>query len=94
MPGQMVMAIATNRFRADLRCAEWASSTTSALWVLIASIAAATFFSLFQVPYIALPAELTDSYGERTRLLTWRVVMLTVAILLFGAGAPRFAGSS
>ncbi len=68
------------------------SSTTSALWVLIAFIAAATFFSLFQVPYIALPAELTDSYGERTRLLTWRVVMLTVAILLFGAGGPEIRG--
>lgn len=64
----------------------------SALWVLIAFIAAATFFSLFQVPYIALPAELTDSYRERTRLLTWRVVMLTVAILLFGAGGPEIRG--
>jgi len=64
----------------------------SAIWVLVAFIAAATFFSLFQVPYIALPAELTDSYRERTRLLTWRVVMLTVAILLFGAGGPEIRG--
>lgn len=64
----------------------------SALWVLIAFIAAATFFSLFQVPYIALPAELTDGYRERTRLLTWRVVLLTVAILLFGAGGPELRG--
>jgi len=60
----------------------------AAVWVLIAFIAAATAFSLFQVPYIALPAELTPSYDERTRLLTWRVVVLTFAILLFGAGAP------
>ena len=64
----------------------------SALWVLVAFVAAATFFSLFQVPYIALPAELTDSYRERTRLLTWRVVMLTFAILLFGAGGPEIRG--
>lgn len=64
----------------------------SAVWVLIAFVAAATFFSLFQVPYIALPAELTDSYRERTRLLTWRVVVLTVAILLFGAGGPEIRG--
>src|SRR5690554_1065646 len=59
------------------------------LWVLLAFILAATAFSLFQVPYIALPAELTDSYDERTRLLTWRVVVLTFAILLFGAGGPE-----
>ncbi|GAA5034030.1 MFS transporter [Microbacterium fluvii] len=59
-----------------------------ALWVLIAFTATATAFSLFQVPYIALPAELTPDYDERTRLLTWRVVVLTFAILLFGAGGP------
>ncbi|MHA3722600.1 MFS transporter [Leucobacter sp. HY1910] len=64
----------------------------SALWVLVAFVAAATCFSLFQVPYIALPAELTDGYHERTRLLTWRVVVLTFAILLFGAGGPELRG--
>lgn len=61
----------------------------AAIWVLVAFIAAATFFSMFQVPYIALPAELTNGYKERTRLLTWRVVVLTLAILLFGAGGPE-----
>ncbi|WP_350227247.1 MFS transporter [Agromyces marinus] len=54
----------------------------------MAFLATATAFSLFQVPYIALPAELTDDYDARTRLLTWRVVVLSVAILLFGAGGP------
>lgn len=58
------------------------------LWVLIAFMATATAFSLFQVPYIALPAELTDRYDQRTRLLSVRVVVLTLAILLFGAGGP------
>jgi Na+/melibiose symporter-like transporter len=58
------------------------------LWVLLAFTLTATAFSLFQVPYIALPAELTPRYDERTRLLTWRVVVLTLAILLFGAGGP------
>ncbi|QAY59946.1 MFS transporter [Microbacterium protaetiae] len=59
-----------------------------AIWVLVAFLLTATAFSLFQVPYIALPAELTPGYNERTRLLTWRVVVLTLAILLFGAGGP------
>lgn len=61
----------------------------SAVWVMVAFLATATAFSLFQVPYIALPAELTHGYDARTRLLTWRVVVLTVAILLFGAGGPE-----
>lgn len=59
-----------------------------ATWVLIAFTLTATAFSMFQVPYIALPAELTGRYDERTRLLTWRVMVLTIAILLFGAGGP------
>ncbi|MET4004407.1 GPH family glycoside/pentoside/hexuronide:cation symporter [Arthrobacter sp. UYCu511] len=58
------------------------------VWVLLAFMATATAFSLFQVPYIALPAELTSSYDQRTRLLTVRVVVLSLAILLFGAGGP------
>jgi GPH family glycoside/pentoside/hexuronide:cation symporter len=60
----------------------------SAIWVFVAFVLTATAFSLFQVPYIALPAELTDGYDQRTRLLAMRVVVLTVAILLFGAGGP------
>lgn len=60
----------------------------SGIWVLVAFLLTATAFSLFQVPYIALPAEIADSYDQRTRLLTWRVVVLTLAILLFGAGGP------
>lgn len=59
-----------------------------AICVLLAFLGTATAFSLFQVPYVALPAELTKSYDERTRLLGWRVVVLTAAILLFGAGGP------
>jgi GPH family glycoside/pentoside/hexuronide:cation symporter len=60
----------------------------AAIWVLVAFLLTATAFSLFQVPYIALPAELASGYDQRTRLLTWRVVVLTFAILLFGAGGP------
>src|SRR5688572_13064691 len=65
------------------------SPTLAGVWVLVSFLLAATAFSLFQVPYIALPAELSDRYDERTRLLTWRVVVLTFAILLFGAGGPE-----
>lgn len=61
----------------------------SGIWVLFAFVLTATAFSLFQVPYIALPAELTDEYHSRTKLISARVVVLTLAILLFGAGAPE-----
>jgi Na+/melibiose symporter-like transporter len=60
----------------------------AAAWVLVFFTACATAFSLFQVPYIALPAELSDDYDDRTRILTWRVVVLTIGILAFGGGGP------
>ncbi len=59
-----------------------------AAWVLVTFLLAATAFSLFQVPYSAVPAELARTYDERTRMLTARVVVLAAAILAFGGGAP------
>lgn len=64
-------------------------AVASGLWVLVAFLVTATAFSLFQVPYIALPAEIVSGYNERTTLISARVVVLTVAILLFGAGGPE-----
>lgn len=58
------------------------------LWVTLSFLASATGFALFQVPYVTLPAELTSSYTERTRLLSLRVIILTITILAFGAGGP------
>ncbi|RHA37924.1 MFS transporter [Cellulomonas rhizosphaerae] len=60
----------------------------AAAWVVVTFIAAATAFSLFQVPYIALPAEIAPTYAARTRLLAPRIAVLAVAILAFGAGGP------
>jgi GPH family glycoside/pentoside/hexuronide:cation symporter len=57
-------------------------------WVVVAFGLCATAYSVFQVPYVALPAELTDDPRERTVLLTWRVAVLAVAILASGATAP------
>jgi Na+/melibiose symporter-like transporter len=57
-------------------------------YVAVAFLAAATAFAFFQVPYVAMPAEMTDGYEERTRLMTWRVAVLAVAILVSGAVAP------
>ncbi len=59
-----------------------------ALWVVVAFLGCATAYAFFQVPYVAMPAEITTSYAERTRLMTWRVAVLALAILISGATAP------
>lgn len=60
----------------------------AAAWVLVFFLLAASAFALFQVPYIAMPAEITDSVEERTTMMSWRVGFLAFGILLFGVGAP------
>ncbi len=66
-----------------------------ALWVCAAFVLAATAFAFFQVPYVAMPADMTeaaglqDEGGERTRMMTWRVAVLAIAILVSGALAPE-----
>ena len=59
-----------------------------AAWVLVFFLAAASAYAFFQVPYVAMPAEITRSYDERTRLMTWRVAILAFTIMLAGATAP------
>ncbi|MDI6023554.1 MFS transporter [Leucobacter sp. UT-8R-CII-1-4] len=58
------------------------------LWVLLISLACATIYAFFQVPFLSMAAEITDDYSERTRLTTWRVAVFSIAILVSGAAAP------
>ncbi|WP_193613357.1 MFS transporter [Nocardioides lijunqiniae] len=67
---------------------ELGSKVAEAAWVLVAFLACATAYAFFQVPYVAMPAEMTSSYDERTRLMTWRVAILAFTIMLAGATAP------
>ena len=64
------------------------SKVTEAAWVLVCFLACATAYAFFQVPYVSMPAEMTSSYDERTRLMTWRVAILAFTIMLAGATAP------
>ncbi|MFD0633536.1 MFS transporter [Catenulispora yoronensis] len=49
---------------------------------------ATSAFALFQVPYVALPAEMSDRPEVRTRIMVWRIVCLTLGILVAGGLAP------
>ncbi|MDP3550476.1 MAG: MFS transporter [Novosphingobium sp.] len=49
---------------------------------LFALLLYATGYALFSVPYMAMPAEMTSSYHERSRLISFRVAAVAVASLL------------
>ncbi|MEV6912028.1 MFS transporter [Amycolatopsis sp. NPDC051071] len=59
-----------------------------AIYVIVIFLLCATAYAFFQVPFNALPAELTDSAEERTKLTSVRIGFLAVAILISGGGAP------
>jgi GPH family glycoside/pentoside/hexuronide:cation symporter len=73
---------------AALFAAPFGSGSPAAAYVAVAFLATATAFAFFQVPYVAMPAEMTSDYAERTRLMTWRIALLALAILVSGALAP------
>lgn len=74
-----------------------------AAWVLAALLVWATGYSLFVVPYLAVPAEITDQPAQRTTMMAYRVVFVTLAglnvallgpalIKAFGTGRPGYLG--
>jgi GPH family glycoside/pentoside/hexuronide:cation symporter len=63
------------------------------LWVAVAFLLAATAYSFFQVNYVALPAEMTADKRARTRIVSWRIVALTVGILLAGGLGPALVSA-
>lgn len=56
------------------------------LWMVAALVVYSTAYSLFNVPYMAMPAELTNGFHERTRLISWRTVFVSIGQLLAMAG--------
>ncbi|NUT90427.1 MAG: MFS transporter [Saccharothrix sp.] len=64
------------------------TGAAGAVYVAAVFLLCATAYAFFQVPYVAMAAELTGDYDERTRLMAWRITVLALAILVSGAGAP------
>jgi GPH family glycoside/pentoside/hexuronide:cation symporter len=45
-------------------------------------------YTAFQVPYMSMPTEMTDDYHQRTKIMSWRVVFMSVGNV---AGGGAFA---
>ncbi len=66
----------------------WAAAAWVAGWFVVANV----LFASYQVPYLATPTDMTVGYHGRTRVLSFRMMVLTVGILAGGALAPLLAG--
>jgi len=66
------------------------------VWLTAASVSVRSLISLFNVPYIALGAEMADGYTERSKVVAWRAIagiaagvgVTALAFMVFFAKAP------
>ncbi|TNH26850.1 MFS transporter [Micromonospora orduensis] len=68
------------------------TGASAAAWVAVIFVAGNLLFAAYQVPYLSTPADLRIGYHERTRLMAFRMVVLTLGILLSGLLAPLLTG--
>ena len=66
----------------------------TALYMAAALAAYYLSYSMFYVPYIAMPAEMTDDYDERTSIMSFRTAFSGVAGLIGLGLAPFLFGYS
>jgi GPH family glycoside/pentoside/hexuronide:cation symporter len=66
------------------------AATPAALYayLLLALALYALSYTAFQVPHLAMPAEMTDDYHERTRVMGWRVLFMTLGSFSGAALVP------
>ncbi|GGL38945.1 MFS transporter [Planomonospora parontospora] len=65
----------------------------AAAYVAVCYLLTATAYAFYEVPYKAMPAEMTGDYHERSAILQWKMVFIGLAILLSGSVAPAIAGT-
>jgi Na+/melibiose symporter-like transporter len=65
-----------------------AAGTAGAWFTAAGFLLTATAFAFFQVPYVAMPAEIADAGRDRIRLVGGRVAVIGVAALVSGGAGP------
>ena len=67
---------------------QFSSETVIAVYMLVILVLYFTSFTLFYVPYMAMPADMTDDYSERTSIMSYRVGYSYAAGMIIAAGMP------
>lgn len=60
---------------------------------LVALLLYSASYTVFTVPYLAMPPDIASSYDGRTRVMSFRVFFLMVGVLTGSAGAPVIVGA-
>lgn len=62
---------------------------TTAIYVGATYFLMASAYSVYAVPYVTVPAEISDSPLERERILTWRMAFAMIGVLVGAGIAPH-----
>lgn len=65
---------------------QFASQTVSALYLLAMLCVYAFGYTLYNIPYMSMPAEMTDNYHERSSIHAYRMVFIALGGMMAGAG--------
>lgn len=68
-----------------------APNATKVAYVLGALLLFNTGYTLFNVPHLSMPAEMSNSYNERTAIMSFRAVAIVIGTFTVGGFAPRLA---
>ena len=70
---------------------QFASDASLLAYTVICYLLVSTGYTLFNVPYMAMPAEMFDNYQERSLLMSYRVVFIAIGTLIAGSGGKLIA---
>lgn len=63
-------------------------------WVTISFLLCTSAYSIFAIPFVTLPGEVSDDPAVRTRVVAWRMAFVGVGVLTAGGLAPLLVESS
>jgi len=62
------------------------------LWLVgLLVLGVGTGYTIFNVPYMAMPAEMVDDYSARTRMFSYRVFFIALGTVIGGAAGQKLA---
>lgn len=64
------------------------------LLVTVVLLLYSTAYSIFTIPYVAMPPEIAPGYDDRTRLMSFRVFFQLAGVMAGSVGAPALIGLS
>jgi len=67
---------------------EFESSNSAFIYVMLIYILCTSAYTVYVIPYTAMPAEMTDDIHERTTIISFRMTFALVGMLVAGVAAP------